>query len=430
MNEDAEFEMAKAIREKIFRIPLMPKEEVVEMFERLNAVLCPAVLKLVEESGLIRDYFVEIIFRIASGNTLGRNYFDKEDNEDKGEPKKKLLKPSEIRILKQSFSLPRLQKQNPKQFAKIVEEAGFIRGVYEEALELFLETTQEYETIKFNLELTKKANSIDYLKYETQYRELLNKVDLKNEEDLDSLVKESQDAWDGYVDLRSKIITPYFRLVYTWAKKSSSSEAQTLDNFQNGVFGLLRAVKNYTPSRFAAFSVVAEMWIKQSILLNLKMEANFIKLPVANWHLYQKLEKVRQRLEQQLNRDVTYGEISKESKVPEDKVQKIYDNAKLIKVFSLNSPTNNEDDNEAEGNWNLESIPAQDNLEESLSIKSEYEVVEKVVHHFDDEEKIIFGLISGCSELISPPNFEQQDLLKEKIRQKAAAIGLEINFKD
>ena len=194
ISEDAEFEIARAIREKIFRIPLMPQAEVIEMFERLNAVLYPAVHRLVEESGLVRDYFVDIIFRIASGNTLGRNYFDKEDNEDK-EEKKKLLKPSEVRILSQSFSLLRLQNQNPTHFAQIVEDAGFLRGVYEEAVELFLDATAEYEDILANMEDTRQRVSMEYLKWERKLDNLHDSIRSRHPEMTTELVRQTQEAW-------------------------------------------------------------------------------------------------------------------------------------------------------------------------------------------------------------------------------------------
>jgi DNA-directed RNA polymerase sigma subunit (sigma70/sigma32) len=218
-------------------------------------------------------------------------------------------------------------------------------------------------------------------------------------------------------------------MVYTIAKKSSTSDAQTLDNFQNGTFGLIRAVKCYTPSRFAAFSVVAKMWIRQSILLNLKSEVNFIKLPVANWHVFQKLEKVRQKIEHSTGTDASLEEISRQSKIPIEKVQKIYENAKLVKVFSLNAPTQTEDDQTGSARWNLESIQSEENIEEQMAFKSEFQLIQQVADFFDMEEKTIFGLISGCFSLIPQVELDPQEILKEAVRQKAARWGIGISFK-
>ena len=433
-----EKEISKAVREKIFSIPLMPQEEVVPQFEKLDQILQPLVLRLVGESALVRNYFNEIVFRIASGNTLGRNYYNREDaegNKNLTEKKKKeLLKNCEQRVLKTSFSLIR-PGLKAKDFAKIVPQIGFIRGVYEEAIELFLETTKDFDHIEAGLIASKESGALDYLRYERMYENLQNELQLTNPDLIKELIEDTMTGWDLYTTQRSKIIEPYFRLVYKLAGKFSSGDAvqkdaQTLDNFQNGVFGILRAVKQYTPSRAAAFSIVAETWIKQSILLKIKTDSNFIQLPVANWHLFQKLEKVRKAIEQKTQRDATHEQIAKESGQPLEKVQKIYENAKLVKVHSLDQPTANEEDQNVGANWNKESIQNPNDMEESLVLKSEYGVVERVVEGFDEEERTIFGLISGCAELIPEPEFNAGELLREKIRQKAARLGIEITFKE
>lgn len=433
-----EKEISKAVREKIFSIPLMPQEEVVPQFEKLDQILGPLVMRLVAESALIRNYFNEIVFRIASGNTLGRNYYNREDaegNKNLTEKKKKeLLKNCEQRVLKTSFSLIR-PGLKPKDFARIVPQIGFIRGVYEEAIELFLETTKDYDTIEAGLIHSKAIGSLDYLRFEHQYENLQNELQLTDPNLIKELIDDTMAGWDLYTTQRAKIIEPYFRLVYKLAGKFSSGDsvqkdAQTLDNFQNGVFGILRAVKQYTPSRAAAFSIVAETWIKQSILLKIKTDSNFIQLPVANWHLFQKLEKVRKAIEQKTQRDASLEQIAKEANQPLEKVQKIYENAKLVKVHSLDTPTANEEDQNVGASWNKESIQNPHDMEENLVLKSEYGVVERVVEGFDEEERTIFGLISGCAELIPEPEFNAKELLREKIRQKAARLGIEITFKE
>ncbi len=86
-----------------------------------------------------------IVERIASGSTLGKNYYDKQDHED-GKPKAKkttILQPSEVRILKQAFWLLRAQG-TPKTFSKLVVEISFLRGIMQEAVEIFLTTITEY----------------------------------------------------------------------------------------------------------------------------------------------------------------------------------------------------------------------------------------------------------------------------------------------
>lgn len=425
---DNDFPIDKVLRGKIFQIPLLPQDQVISRFEEIDNLLYPQVLLLTERVPRLRKFFQEVIFRIASGNTFGKNYFDKEDHEDDdSRGKKKILKNSETRILKQSFALLRLF-DNPKQFTKIAKESGFLRGIYEDAMELFLEIAKEYPLLVLKLEQAKAQHSPAYVDIERKVLAIEEELGVFNREALVSWIREADRIWASYVSKRESLVAPYFRMVYTIAKKFSTSPAQTLDNFQNGTFGLFRAVKCYTPSRFAAFSVVAKIWIRQSILLNLKSEVNFIRLPVASWHSYQKLEKVKQEIEQKQGKDASFEQISSATKMPLEKIQKIYENAKLVQVLSLNQPTVNEEDQSGGAKWNLESIQAEDHTER-LELKSEFKLIEEVVATFDEEEKLIFGLISGCFDLIPTSKIDDHELQKEIVKQKAAKRGFKLTFK-
>ena len=426
-----EFPIDRAIREKIFKIPLLPQEQIAARFQELDCLLYPHALLLVAKFPRLRDYFQEVMFRIASGNTLGKNYYDKEDYEDgkAARTRKKILKNSEKRVLLQSFALLRL-KDRPSHFCQGVQKAGFLRGVFEEAIELFLHITQTYTADL--TEMRQAALSCDphFIDIERRVHAVENELGFIDREELLLQIEESQRLWKRYTKLREDLIAPYFRMVYTIAKGTSTSESQRLDNFQNGIKGLIRAVKCYTPSRFAAFSVVAKTWIKQAILLDLKSEVNLIKLPVANWHTFQKLEKIRIEIEHSTQRDATYEQIAKASRRSLDKVQKIYENAKLVQVLSLHAPTQSEDKQHVGSKWNLESIQAPDTRREQFELQNEYELISGVIQLFDEEERMIFGLLSGCSDLIPEVEVDPEAILRESIRQKAARRGLRVIFKE
>ena len=247
------------IRENIFQIPLLPQEDIGRLFGEMDDILNQQVTRLVEEVPQIRNYFIEIVEGIASGSTLGKNYYDKQDHED-GKPKAKkttILQPSEVRILKRAFWLLRAQK-TPKVFSKLVQEISFLRGIMEDSIETFLLTIQEYQDLHRKLAEAKEIHSPEYLKFEHGIEQIHELLGIRDSELIFRVIGEIEEGWDLYVQTRAQIIEPYLRMVYSWAKDFSSSETQTLDNFQAGTFGLVRAVKNYTPSRFAHFSVVAE----------------------------------------------------------------------------------------------------------------------------------------------------------------------------
>ena len=424
---DTDFPIDQTIREKIFQIPLLPQDQIMGRFEEIDNLLYPQVLLLTEKVPRLRKFFQEVIFRIASGNTFGKNYFDKEDHEDDPKSKKKILKNSETRILKTSFALLRLF-DNPKKFSNLSKDCGFLRGIYEDAMELFLSISKDYPELVSKLNTARQNYSIEYIELENKVLAVEEELGVHDRQALINLIRDADRIWKSYSLKRENLVAPYFRMVYTIAKKFSTSPAQTLDNFQNGTFGLFRAVKCYTPSRFAAFSVVAKIWIRQAILLNLKSEVNFIRLPVASWHSYQRLEKIKKGIEQKEGKDANFDQIAKAAKMSLDKVQKVYENAKLVQVLSLNQPTSSEDEQSGSAKWNLESIQAEDTTE-AFELKSEFRLIEEVVSTFDEEEKLIFGLISGCFDLIPNPNLDELSILKEGIKQKAAKRGFSITYK-
>ena len=153
---------------------------------------------------------------------------------------------------------------------------------------------------------------------------------------------------------------------------------------------------------------------------------------MANWHSYQKLEKIRTKIEQSnpaLGKEALSELIAKEAKMDVDKVKKIYENIKLAKVLSLNSPTQNEEEHNEGASWSLESVVDPNSIENYIENQAEYQTVRRVVSHFDDEETIIFALISGCLDLIHNEFIPPEEIEKEKIRQLGARSGIGINFK-
>jgi len=435
--ELGEFPIAKALRDRIFKIPLLPQDKIAERFTQLDQVLRPHCLDLIQAFPLVRAHYAEIVARIVSGNTQGKNFFDKEDREDgiRGDPPKVgLLKVSEQRLLREAFCLFRLQ-DDPESFSDVIEQSGFLRGVHEEAIEIFLLIGLPYRDLYRSRQQALQASSIRLVQIDRQLELMQEQFGIVNPEAILLWIDRTELVWRKYNTFRDELISPYFRMVYTIAKKYSTSDSQTLDNFQNGFFGLVRAVQCYTPSRFAAFSVVASSWVKQQILFHLKNEVNFIKLPIASWNLFQKLEKVKSQIENDPKTQTTeasFEQIAHLSKIPLDKVRKAYDNAKLIKVFSLNAPTQNEDNQQGTpsgARWNLESIASDSNPQHEYEAQSKTEKIFQIAAGFDPEERLIFGLMSGVLDMVEPGSIPPEDILKEQIRQQAARAGLNVNFK-
>lgn len=107
--------------------------------------------------------------------------------------------------------------------------------------------------------------------------------------------------------------------------------------FQNGSFGLLRAVSSYDHVSNARFVGHARWWIRQSMLLYLKEDSNIIRVSSNTWQHYAKLEDVRRKHESQ-HGPIDNESLSKVSGYSKAHVDAIYSMVRASQVRSLDYP--------------------------------------------------------------------------------------------
>lgn len=116
------------------------------------------------------------------------------------------------------------------------------------------------------------------------------------------------------------------------------STGQIFSNcFQNGSFGLLRAVSSYDHVSNARFVGHARWWIRQSMLLYLKEDSNIIRVSSNTWQHYAKLEDVRRKHESQ-HGPIDNDSLSKVSGYTKAHVDAIYSMVRASQVRSLDYP--------------------------------------------------------------------------------------------
>jgi RNA polymerase sigma factor (sigma-70 family) len=204
--------------------------------------------------------------------------------------------------------------------------------------------------------------------------------------------------YDKYIELRNVIIQPYLRLVFAEAGKLSGDQRSIFEDvFQSGVFGLIRAISTFFLSRQTYFSAYARWWVRQAILLSLKEEVSFFRIPSAVWHVYNKLER---------------GE-----KVDENS-EKIRQYVNVIKLVPLEAPVREGDETAKLLDTLVDADYAEDNEEKELSL-----AIGKMLTTLDPTaQKFIclkFGIIS---HLDADEALTDMDILKEQLTQTLALM--------
>ena len=138
-------------------------------------------------------------------------------------------------------------------------------------------------------------------------------------EDPESLVRRCQAiqlVFNEYEDAKRKLSGGNLRLVVSIAKKYRNRGLSFLDIIQEGTTGLMRAVDKYEYRRGYKFSTYATWWIRQAITRAIADHARTIRIPVHMIETMSKLRNISKRLLQELGREPTIEEISKEAKMP------------------------------------------------------------------------------------------------------------------
>ena len=244
------------------------------------------------------------------------------------------------------------------------------------------------------------------------YLKEIGKVELLSSDEETEL---AQRMGQGDQAAKKRLAEANLRLVVSIAKRYVGRGMLFLDLIQEGNLGLIKAVEKFDYRKGYKFSTYATWWIRQAITRAIADQARTIRIPVHMVETINKLIRVSRHLLQELGREPTAEEISKEMNMSLDKVREIMKIAQ--EPVSLETPIGEEEDSHLGDFIPDDEAPAPSEAASFLLLKEQ--LVDVLNTLTSREEKVLrlrFGLDDGRARTLEEVG-KEFNVTRERIRQ-------------
>ncbi len=275
-----------------------------------------------------------------------------------------------------------------------------------------LDSLENIENFEKDIDLALIDASINIDDHVRMYLKEIGKVDLLSPDEEMELARRMS---DGDEVAKKRLAEANLRLVVSIAKRYVGRGMLFLDLIEEGNLGLIKAVEKFDYKKGFKFSTYATWWIRQAITRAIADQARTIRIPVHMVETINKLIRISRQLLQELGREPSDEELSKEMDMPIEKVREIRKIAQ--EPVSLETPIGEEEDSHLGDFIPDEDVPAPADAAAFTLLKEHLiEVLDTLTEREEKVLRLRFGLDDGRARTLEEVG-KEFNVTRERIRQ-------------